>query len=463
MANIQTEKVKLFPGGESVYYVNPTQPRGWTSSISSSSMTTSSSESTGALLPVYLNETLIRRALEHGLEYPRRVAVKVDKFIIRSATTAGDNYLSDVFRMWASYKRLPPGGQVEEISLIVKCMPDKGHRGSVIELLNAFDKEVNMFRTVVPELSAMVDNEMFAAKLYYATTDPIRMIVFQDLNAAGFTMADRTGGGLDYDHCAVIMRKIAKFHASSMLLAASSASRRRELEQQFEYGFMNPHVADDSNTVLDIFASGFDTLIECAEKWPEFDRNILEKLKSMRPRYRERVVACLNQKFSDGYKVINHGDLWINNILFRYNSDGRPEDAVFVDYQLSFYTSPGIDLNYSLMNCPTYEVRENQRDNLIKEYHTSLVQALKGHHGQIPSLADVQMEIKRMSYFSLAAAISILPIVTMEAASDLDVSIDAMVDESKAERLRQFQYNGPRYRKAITRLMTLFDSEGLLD
>ncbi|XP_055545744.1 uncharacterized protein LOC129730439 [Wyeomyia smithii] len=443
-----------------LFYVNAHQPEGCSSSIFPFSMTTS--KDSGALLPVYLNESLILRSLESGLEYPRRVAVKVNKFLIRSATTAGDNYLSDVFRMWVSYKRLP-GGRDEEISLIVKCLPDKGHRGSIVGLLNAFDKEVKMFRTIVPELSALVDNELFAAKLYYATTDPIRMIVFQDLNAIGFTMADRTGGGLDYDHCVVIMRKIAKFHASSLLLAASGASKRRELEEQFEYGFMNPHVTDDSNTVLDIFASGFDTLIGCAEKWSEFDRCILDKLKTMRPRYRERVVACLNQKFSDGFKVINHGDLWINNILFRYGLNGRPEEAIFVDYQLSVYTSPGIDLNYSLVNCPTFEVREHQRGNLIKEYHSALAQALKGSNVPIPSLADVQLEIKRMSYFSLVAAISILPIVTMESVADLDISLDAMVDESKAKSLRQFQYNGDRYRKAITKLMTRFDRDGLLD
>ncbi|XP_058818107.1 uncharacterized protein LOC131681365 [Topomyia yanbarensis] len=413
------------------------------------------------LLPAYLNETFVRTSLENGLDYPNHVAIKIHKYIIRSATKAGDNYLSDVFRMWIRYSRQPNGAN-EDVSLIVKCMPDVGHRGSVNEQLNVFEKEVNMFRHIVPELSKLVGGEMFAARIYYATTDPVRMIVFQDLNALGFAMADRTAGGLSFDHCAVIMRKIAKFHASSMLMAASSTTKMKELEKQFEYGFMNPHIAEESNTVLDIFASGFDTLIGCAEKWTGFDQEILAKLKCMRPLYKDRVLKCLNQKFADGYKVINHGDLWINNILFQYDATGKPKDAVFVDY-LCCYTSPGIDLNYSLINCPTFDVRENQRDNLIKEYHKSLQSTLNGRYEKIPTLTDVQNEIKRMNYFSLIAAISILPLVTMDSTTDLEVSIDALVDEQKAEQLRLFQYNGKRYRDSITKLLDRFDKEGLLD
>lgn len=214
-------------------------------------------------------------------------------------------------------------------------------------------------------------------------------------------MADRTQGGLDYNHCCLIMRKIAKFHAASMILAHSSSSKAKELAEQLEYGFMNPHVALEDNTVLDIFASGLNALIECAEKyWTGFNPNIIAKLKKMIPQFKLRVQSCLNQKFSDGYKVVNHGDLWINNILFQYDTNGDPKDVMFVDYQLCSHTSPGVDLNYSLVNCPTFEVRETRIDDLISEYHTTLKAALEAAgYAKVPTLMDVKHEIKRMSYF----------------------------------------------------------------
>ncbi|XP_001847799.2 uncharacterized protein LOC6037948 [Culex quinquefasciatus] len=417
------------------------------------------------LLPAYLNESLIQTALESGLDYPRRTRVQLLQCRFRCATTVGDNYLSDVFRAWVRFRRLDDLNRDEDISLIVKCMPADGHRGSVIEELNVFEKEVLMFRDVVPQLSEAVGREQFAAKLYYATEDPIRMIVFQDLNAINYTMTNRTNGGLDLNHCMLIMRKIAKFHAASMIMACKSPTKRKEFEQDFGYGFLNPKVSRENNTVMGIFTQGLSTLIECASKWTNLDSDIVKKLRALKPVYKERLEKSLNQQCLDGFKVMNHGDLWSNNMLFKYCPDGTPQDVIFVDYQLSCYTSPGVDLNYSLVNCPTFEVREKHRDGLIAEYHKTLTAVLKeAGYEKIPSLADVKKEIQRMNFYSFFAAVAILPIVTMESIeSGLDVGLDALADEKKAEQLRLHQYNGDRYRRSIVVLLQRFNREGLLD
>ncbi|KXJ76423.1 hypothetical protein RP20_CCG009677 [Aedes albopictus] len=420
------------------------------------------------LFPEYLNEALVREALECGLEYPTRNSVHIDQFIVRTATSAGDNYLSDVFRVWVRFNRKSAKNgehSEEDISLIVKCMPDTGFRGPVIGMLNAYEKEVYMVRNVVPELSRLMKGEKFAAKIFYATTDPVRLIIFQDLKTLEFTMADRTLGGLDYDHCCTIMRKIAKFHAASMILVSSSKSKAAELNEHLEYGFLNPHIPIEDNTMLEILGNGLTSLVTCAEKhWTGFSPNIIAKLKRMMPNYKSRIQACLNQKFSNGYKVVNHGDLWINNIMFQYDASGSPIDVMFVDYQLSCYTSPGIDLNYSLVNCPTYDVRESRRDDLVNVYHTTLKTTLEAaDYPVVPTLDDVRMEIKRMNFFGFIAAVSILPIVMMDASPDVDISFDALVDKQKADQLRILQYNGERYRKSMTVLLERFDREGLLD
>lgn len=102
------------------------------------------------------------------------------------------------------------------------------------------------------------------------------MIVFHDLNALSYTMTTRTNGGLDLNHCMLIMRKIAKFHAASMIMTSKSQTKLTEFEKHFGYGFLNPKVSRENNTVLEIFTQGLSTLIECASKWANLDPAIVK-------------------------------------------------------------------------------------------------------------------------------------------------------------------------------------------
>lgn len=38
----------------------------------------------------------------------------------------------------------------------------------------------------------------------------------------------------------------------------------------------------------------------------------------------------------DTYKVLNHGDIWVNNIMFKCTADGKPVDLQFVS--VNFFT-----------------------------------------------------------------------------------------------------------------------------
>lgn len=409
-------------------------------------------------IPSYLNKALITRSLANGF---CNEDVVVDKIEIVPATAAGDNYMSDVFRIGVKYRMSPNSNKVEQISLVIKCMPDAGQRGPVIEELNVYEKEKKMFIDVIPELSKIAKNAFFAAKCYYATTTPERMLVFHDLKSLNFTMANRQTG-LDFNHCALIMKKIGKFHAASM---PYSETNKDVLDKYFHFNMFNPALENHTDCISVIFENGLKTLISVAEEtWTDFDPKILEKLKLLLPVYVTKLEACLTQKFDDGFKVLNHGDLWCNNMLFKYNKQsGIVEDVVFVDYQISYYSSPGIDLNYAISNCPDLETRDRTNE-LIDIYYSSLKETLQSiEYSRIPTLADVQHEIKRMEFFSLVSVISILPIVMMEKSDSFTPSFDTMIDEKMAEQSRKIQYSGKMFQKIVKPMLKKFYDRKLLD
>uniref|UniRef100_T1GCL8 Uncharacterized protein n=1 Tax=Megaselia scalaris TaxID=36166 RepID=T1GCL8_MEGSC len=55
-------------------------------------------------------------------------------------------------------------------------------------------------------------------KCFYISSDPIPTYVFEDLISSGYRLGDHVGG-LNEEHSRILIRKIAQFHATTMVLA----------------------------------------------------------------------------------------------------------------------------------------------------------------------------------------------------------------------------------------------------
>uniref|UniRef100_A0A182ILS7 CHK domain-containing protein n=1 Tax=Anopheles atroparvus TaxID=41427 RepID=A0A182ILS7_ANOAO len=411
---------------------------------------------TDVSVPPYINEELIATSIADGLRVKN---VRIVERTVTRAVPVGDNYMSDVFRIVVrftgetdgcdrSIRRVAADG-TQTVSLVVKSLPSAGKRGTIIEDLLAYEKEVAMFQDVVPKLSRMVKDTFFAARCYHATNQPERVIVFEDLKALGYVNSNRQAG-FDFHQCALVMEKIGRFHAASMRLAEQEPELMRK---QFNFNMFNPDSGKSMEDIEAIFGKGLEKLISVAKtQWEDFDPTIVAKLERLLPEYVERLRACLQQDVESdgGFRVLNHGDLWSNNILLRYdpNEPTTVQDVVFVDLQISFYTSPGIDLNYVLANCPNYETR-SRLDELIDVYYRSFsatLRQLKYH--TIPTMEQVRREIHRMEFFSLVSIVSVLPIVLMDKTDEVVADMESLMDGGEdGEKAREIQYNGVNYQR----------------
>jgi agmatine/peptidylarginine deiminase len=102
-----------------------------------------------------------------------------------------------------------------------------------------------------------------------------------------------------------------------------------------------------------------------------------------------------------GFRVLNHGDDWLNNMMFKVDDDGNSVAVKLVDFQFTFWGSPIGDLYYFLFTSVRDDVKIDQFDEFIEHYHSKLREFLEelGFDGHIPTLSELQVELLEMRQF----------------------------------------------------------------
>ncbi|KAJ9590309.1 hypothetical protein L9F63_027852, partial [Diploptera punctata] len=294
-----------------------------------------------AIPPSWINSEFLEKALRSNGKHPD---VRVISFDIKRAALAGDHYGSEMYRATVKTRE---NGNTEETSVIIKLELTRGQLSETVKISNVFMQEVNAFTDVHGALSAILEDAIpdlqpFAAKCIYVHHAPqARGMVLEDLKTEGFRLAN-VSLGLDLKHCQLVLGKIAQYHAASIVLHEKNPN----CFQKFLSNFYN----SDSVKKFEPVVRG--TIRSCAEMistCPGYEKyvDVLHSLEdTLVPDMRKAIAMD-----DSGYNVLNHGDLWLNNIMFRYNEDSQQvQDVRFVDYQLSYYSSPVVDLFYFLIS-----------------------------------------------------------------------------------------------------------------
>lgn len=111
--------------------------------------------------PEFLTKEFFIKVLENGLPTSQVEIVRMD---ITMGSGTGDNYCSEIYRANIIYKCVRNNQENKTISLIVKAMPYSESRGPVLEDLQVYEKEVEMYMKTLPKMSAILNNEFFCAK-----------------------------------------------------------------------------------------------------------------------------------------------------------------------------------------------------------------------------------------------------------------------------------------------------------
>jgi thiamine kinase-like enzyme len=164
-----------------------------------------------------------------------------------------------------------------------------------------------------------------------------------------------------------------------------------------------------------------------------------------------------------GFNVLNHGDLWINNMMFKYDC-GKPIDVKFVDFQNSHFGNPGQDLNYFFVSSVDNDSRNNY-DCLIKLYHSILEDRLNEleYDQFIPSLEDVHVTLKRFKDISIISPVLILPTVKLDKKTSAEMSPENLADKKTSGEGRSVMYKNKIYEEALVDVLKFLERIDHLD
>ncbi|XP_055541041.1 uncharacterized protein LOC129727327 [Wyeomyia smithii] len=339
----------------------------------------------------------------------------------------GDCYLSEVYRMRVvDDTSRKDDDKPLEVKLVIKTIPKNVGRRKTFRSADFFRNEINFYNIVMKEFYKFQEekqpNNPFdeSSKCLGAFTDGVHdFIAMEDLNQFGYGSVRRQDG-VALPECMLCMQTLGRFHALSLamkdqrpdkfhlLVKSIEETYYAQIHKPWYNNFLQTQISIAKDAVSQEY--GGTELEEKVNKF--FDCDFYDKMVYL--------THTRNQN-----SVINHGDCWIPNFLFRYDENGAPVSNKMIDFQLARYSSPALDISFFMYSCTTQKLREEHYEDLLKTYHDSLSDMLRNlgsNPDELFSYSDLQKELREFARFGVGMGIESIPFSLLDEneVSDLD-------------------------------------------
>ncbi|XP_072767325.1 uncharacterized protein [Anoplolepis gracilipes] len=292
-----------------------------------------------------------------------------DKLVILEAvdkpgSKPGDNYTSVIIKTKLVGTR--GNGSLYIKNIMTKSAVQGRAISGLLDLHNLFRMEAHVYQKILPVLGP------FGPPCIYADKETT---IMDDLAEKGYVTCERRNF-LDLDHTVFVLKKLAKLHSSALAVKIKDPQLFDELTESLE-------------EVVYINDSATSSMRSCTEMCIN---STVKCLKAIEPRTQElqmvtdHIVSLVDKAYDILYRMFNapkqkyhtisHGDMWINNLLFLHDNDGKIIDLKMVDYQICRHTSALIDVHHLIYSSAQSSLIEKSYESLIKIYHTEFLKEL---------------------------------------------------------------------------------------
>ncbi|XP_054016550.1 uncharacterized protein LOC128896965 [Hylaeus anthracinus] len=363
----------------------------------------------------------------------------------------GLNFFSELFRVFVKYRS--GCGNEKSMDAIVKLESSDEYNRDMARRQDMFLVELKMMRDVLPEIKKLVGRPI-GPWLLYGSDDPATLVM-ENLTTRQFVMKCRQKG-LPFDHCRQVVQLLAKLHAGSIKLYEKDP----EIVESFRNGGVVSAKCPPSYLRLmevSLLRIGREMLQWSDEKCVRAAAKLINLSKSVGRRCVE-----VYEYDSNEFCVLNHGDCWINNMMFKENEKGQPVDVLLLDYQMAVYASPVIDLLYFLNICPELDVRYDNDDYFLDVYLGTLRETMETIGCKRKPLTNRQLEetIHKKRIYAVFAGI-VLSLRMLANPEDTETFSEALKDRLGETEMDVFK--NPDAAKLAKKMIPVMDERGYLD
>ncbi|XP_055643743.1 uncharacterized protein LOC129779959 [Toxorhynchites rutilus septentrionalis] len=336
--------------------------------------------------------------------------------------------------------KLSGTGERKALSYVVKERSKNDSKDEAEGELMAFIREIEVYSKFLPAFERLWESEgvKFGPRMFKVDDSQNTVLVMEDLKTSDYRMRD-CRHGLNLKECEQVLEKMAKFHAASVVY----------FEQNGPYPDSLKHGTFSADLIERIetrYALSFDSYLQALEELqiPEY---ILKALKPYRGKLYSSVCNILNS--NDGELIVlNHGDIWVNNLLFNEN------DIMLLDYQTAFLGSSCFDLLYFIINSVSVVVRTESFDYLIDFYYNHFVDGLSKLNAQTTVPIKVEFMKTLKTYGILAIVWTMDDLALALAVTDKELDVKQFFSEGhKGEEYRQQVYGNALFVDMIKPLL----------
>lgn len=173
------------------------------------------------------------------------------------------------------------------------------------------------------------------------------------------------------------------------------------ISQQFDRKATMPPMPEDSPMVANFFRI-LDAFEEAVRSYGDCEIYADKIAKWSKAKFMTSFIDVA-EPMRCGFQVLNHGDLWLNNMMFQSDEEGNPTEVSLLDYQMSFWASPTVDFLYFMMTSVADDIKVDHFDDFVEFYQNELAASLKklNFDQHIPTLSEIQIDLLEKGYIGL--------------------------------------------------------------